>query len=318
LSDLDLKLAEAQDQRMDVIAEAIVTRVRKHPLREVAEGVLVRHFTIYAKMYAPVHEYSTDQFLVRIMEPAALQYLQPEKGSFMEHGEFNFDAAEHVAVDTKLKVYIVPAAHFTTLKSAPPEEIKSFAGTATATLTLAPFPIQWETKLEKFVTEPEFNAIVTELGRLAAADSNQEQEIFDALAYLINKNDFGSAVEFVANQLKNMFDRRKELLLVLYKSKEPDVARQQELDGILNEATKWHNKRSDYIHSRWAIPDKAAGGVVRLKFEKTIGRDVVEPVKPEALNKIVEGMEASTTRLRQFFWKLEDYHQWIVQRMPPI
>jgi hypothetical protein len=29
---------------MDVIAEAIVTRVRKHPLREVAEGVLVQRY----------------------------------------------------------------------------------------------------------------------------------------------------------------------------------------------------------------------------------------------------------------------------------
>ena len=51
---------------------------------------------------------------------------------------------------------------------------------------LIPFPTHWETSLANFVSQPEFDAIVTELGRLAAADSNQEQEMFDALAYLIN------------------------------------------------------------------------------------------------------------------------------------
>ncbi len=49
--------------------------------------------------------------------------------------------------------------------------------TAQVKFTLIPFPTKWETKLAKFVSEPEFNAIVSELGRLAAADSNLEQEI---------------------------------------------------------------------------------------------------------------------------------------------
>jgi hypothetical protein len=96
------------------------------------------------------------------------------------------------------------------------------------------------------------------------------------------------------------------------------VVRQQELDDILKEATRWHGERNDYVHSRWAIPNKAAGGVVRLKFDKKIGRDTVKSVEPEALSKIVEGMETSTNRLRQFFWKFGDYQQWIVERMPPI
>jgi hypothetical protein len=64
-----------------------------------------------------------------------------------------------------------------------PEETKSFPVPATVTITgvanftLVSFPTQWETNLEKFVSEPEFNAILTERGRLAAEDSNQEQEI---------------------------------------------------------------------------------------------------------------------------------------------
>jgi hypothetical protein len=57
---------------------------------------------------------------------------------------------------------------------------------------------------------------------------------------------------------------------------------------------------------------------VRLKFDKKIGRDAVEPVKPEELSKIVEGMETSTNRLRQCFWNFGDYHDWLMKRMPPI
>ena len=59
--------------------------------------------------------------------------------------------------------------------------------------------------------------------------------MFDALAYLIDKKAFGSAVEFVANQLQNSFEKKKALLRVLYKAKEADLARQQELDKILIE-----------------------------------------------------------------------------------
>jgi hypothetical protein len=185
-------------------------------------------------------------------------------------------------------------------------------------ITLIPFPTHWETSLANFVSQPEFDAIVTELGRLTAADSNQEQEMFDALAYLINKDDFGSSMDFVAKQLHNSFDKKKELLRVLYKSKEPDLARQQQLDDILKEAASWHNKRNEFVHSRWAIPDKVSGGVVRLKFDKKLGRDSVEPVKAEALKMIVEGTEASTDKLRKLFGSFGDYHSWIMKRMPPI
>jgi hypothetical protein len=57
-----------------------VTRVTKHPVVEVAEGGQVGGFTIHAKMYVPANEYSTDLYLVKIIEPIGLQYLQPEEG----------------------------------------------------------------------------------------------------------------------------------------------------------------------------------------------------------------------------------------------
>jgi hypothetical protein len=67
---------------MEITPEAIVD---KHPVVEVAEGVEVGGFTVYAKMYVPEHKYSTGLYLVRILEPVALQYLQYEQGSLMEN-----------------------------------------------------------------------------------------------------------------------------------------------------------------------------------------------------------------------------------------
>jgi hypothetical protein len=34
------------------------------------------------------------------------------------------------------------------------------------------------------------------------------------------------------------------------------------------------------------------------------------------LSKIVEGMEASTNRLRECFWNFGGYHDWLMKRMP--
>lgn len=98
------------DAKMEIAPEAIVTKVTKHPIVEVAEGVQVRRFTVYAQMYVPAHKYSTDLYLVKIVEPGALQYLQPEQGWLMEHGEFQFDAVDDVPIDTRLKISVVPAA----------------------------------------------------------------------------------------------------------------------------------------------------------------------------------------------------------------
>jgi hypothetical protein len=63
-----------------------------------------------------------------------------------------------------------------------------------------PFPAQWDTSLSNFLSEPEFNAILTSLGRLAAADANLEQEIFDPRSYLVNKNDYAESGRFVEVQ----------------------------------------------------------------------------------------------------------------------
>jgi hypothetical protein len=75
----------AQMEEGSGIAE--VTGVTKHPVVEVAEGVEVGSYTVHAKMYVPAVKYSNDFYLVKIMEPKGLDYLQPERGWQMERGE---------------------------------------------------------------------------------------------------------------------------------------------------------------------------------------------------------------------------------------
>src|ERR1700693_144587 len=89
---------------------AKVTSVTKHPVVEVAEGVTVGGYTVHAKMHVPALKYSSGLFLVKILEPAALQYLQDERGSLMTGGVFEFGAVGGVSVGKKLTISILPAA----------------------------------------------------------------------------------------------------------------------------------------------------------------------------------------------------------------
>jgi hypothetical protein len=61
------------DAKMEIAPEAIVTKVTKHPIVEVAEGVQVRRFTVYAQMYVPAHKYSTD--LVKLLPMRLLTWM---------------------------------------------------------------------------------------------------------------------------------------------------------------------------------------------------------------------------------------------------
>jgi hypothetical protein len=179
------------------------------------------------------------------------------------------------------------------------------------------FPTEWDTTLANYISEPEFNAILTELGRLAAADSNLEQELFDALSYLIDKNDYGKAVRLVNAQLSNKFDGRKEFLRVLHNAKVQDQIKQDELDDILKNAKIWHDRRNEYVHARWCIPNKASG-VVRLKFDDKEERDQVVSVKPSDLHEIATRIEDYTSGLRtHFLGTFGDYLGWLKKRLPP-
>jgi hypothetical protein len=87
---------------------AEVTKVTKHPIVEIAEGVEVGGYTVRAKMCTPAHRYSTEVFLVKISKPSAFSTVQHEHGSQMEHGEFSFDSGEELKVGDKLEILISP------------------------------------------------------------------------------------------------------------------------------------------------------------------------------------------------------------------
>jgi hypothetical protein len=184
-------------------------------------------------------------------------------------------------------------------------------------LTLV-FPTKWDTELTKFDGDAKFSAVVTELGYLAAADANLEQEIFDALCYLINKDDHGAAVGLVQDQIWNSFEKRKELLRVLHNAKVTEQIRQTELTEILTDATRWHKRRNEHVHARWCIADTTSE-VVRLKFDAKSQRDKIEPIKPNDLHEIAIHLEDCTSRLRtHLLATFLDYEDWLTKRLPPI
>jgi hypothetical protein len=137
------------------------------------------------------------------------------------------------------------------------------------------------------------------------------------LSYLIDKNDYGKAVRLVNAQLWNKFDGQKEFLRSLHDAKVQDQIKQAGLDDILKNAEIWHDRRNEYVHARWCIPNKASG-VVRLKFDAKKERDQVVSVKPNDLHEITARIEDYTSRLRtHFLGSFGDYLGWLKKRMPP-
>jgi hypothetical protein len=89
---------------------AVVIRVTKHPVLEIAEGIEVGGCTIHARMYAPGDQYSHGVFLVKISKPSGFVSLQPERSLRMENGEFSFNSGEDLKVGEKLEILILHSA----------------------------------------------------------------------------------------------------------------------------------------------------------------------------------------------------------------
>ena len=85
---------------------AQVIRVTKDPIVEIAEGVEVGGYTVYARMEGPVDRYSHDVLLVKISKPLKAANLHHERGSPIEQGEFSFNCGEALRVGDKLEVLI--------------------------------------------------------------------------------------------------------------------------------------------------------------------------------------------------------------------
>jgi hypothetical protein len=86
---------------------AEVTRVTKHPVVEIAEGVEVGGCTIHARMYAPADQFSRGLFLVKISKPSEFVSLQHARNLRMENGEFSFDSGDELKVGEKLEIFIL-------------------------------------------------------------------------------------------------------------------------------------------------------------------------------------------------------------------
>ncbi|HEV3210948.1 MAG TPA: hypothetical protein VGY91_11855 [Chthoniobacterales bacterium] len=91
------------------IGIAAVFSVEKHPVVEVAQGVQTGGYTIRAGMQAPARKYSDRLYLVKILEPKDLEYLESRHEWEMEHGVFSFGSVRELKVGTKLRIAIYPA-----------------------------------------------------------------------------------------------------------------------------------------------------------------------------------------------------------------
>jgi len=60
-------------------------------------------FRVDTRMYVPAHKYSTEIYLVKLLEPIALadEY-------HMDHGEFSFDTLENVQEKQRFKIAVIP------------------------------------------------------------------------------------------------------------------------------------------------------------------------------------------------------------------
>jgi hypothetical protein len=85
---------------------AEVTRVTKHPVVEIAEGVEVGGCTIHARLHAPADQYLHDLFIVKISKPSQFASFPHERGFKMENGEFSFDSGAELKVGDKLEILI--------------------------------------------------------------------------------------------------------------------------------------------------------------------------------------------------------------------
>lgn len=188
---------------------------------------------------------------------------------------------------------------------------------ANVTATLNVFPTKWDPNVQ--TTEKNFDTVLRELGRVTVAYNHLDQEIFDALSFLLAGPDPATADYPAAAKATDAiwrFETRLELISSVYATRKPQPDEQQELDQILKACLDQHKNRSTFLHSRWVLPKTGSpAAAVRAKFHK--GRDKYEDVTLDQLQKVVGDIEECTKRLHDFFSKgaFSDYWQWIINRI---
>jgi len=75
---------------------------------KVTPDIQVTLYHVEARMLVPATKYSTDVYMVRIINPEGIGDLMDEEGTLMEHGRFSFDSTQEVPKDTELELQITP------------------------------------------------------------------------------------------------------------------------------------------------------------------------------------------------------------------
>lgn len=107
-----------RDQRQNRQSHTYLLHIRVLTLK-IEEGFEVgcvrdfkelQKFKVRAKtvIKVPAKAYSEGVYLVRIIKPAGMGHLMPERGISMEHGKFSFNSTELVPKGTQLEVEITP------------------------------------------------------------------------------------------------------------------------------------------------------------------------------------------------------------------
>ncbi len=179
------------------------------------------------------------------------------------------------------------------------------------------FPTKWDPKVP--TTEEIFNTVLRELGRVTVAYNHLDQEVFDALSFLLagsNPETADYAATVKATVEIRGFDRRLNIILSLFAARMRRIAERQKLDDILKACLAQHQKRNTFLHSRWTLPEKgSAAAAIRAKFHKS--KDEYEDVTLAQLQKVVRDTEECTSRLNDFFSEgaFGDYWNWRINRM---
>jgi hypothetical protein len=182
-----------------------------------------------------------------------------------------------------------------------------------------PFPVNPATLVEDAKSKEAFDEILRGLGRLSVAYNHLDQEIFDALAFLLasetsDPSKYAPAV--VAADMIRGFEQRCVAVENLCKLSGRETAEIDKLNRILKRARTLNEKRNQFLHSRWGMP---VGKTVAVRAKFKGEKDTYTDVSQQELDSIVKETEECKNELNSFFSRgaFSDYWDWSLNRLLP-
>jgi hypothetical protein len=160
-----------------------------------------------------------------------------------------------------------------------------------------PFPTDWTPDLEEITRKSDFEAVLLGLGRLMVAFNRLEQQLFDAVRYLVNHEDWETATAVAS-------DRRRigDLLGLIERIVKVKFSDRETLDAfaaLKAEIIERVQARNVLIHSRWYIGKRGKGAALRVKAEG--GSDRSHDVSIDDIEMEVEKLEDCASNAETFF-----------------